>query len=414
MAIADKDLAFHTRLKEEIDLWVNEHLITLSQKDDILARYAMLDAADEKTAPGKLITTISIMGALLIGIGVILFVASNWSQIPRWGKLSMIFTSMFLSYGLGYYVRYEKGNYPRVGAAIILLGSIIFGAGIFLIAQIYHITVHYPNGVLLWSVGIFPLAYLVRFKTILSLAIMALLVWLGMEASFRLSGFSFGMHLAFVTLYCMAGLVLWMVGLMHKGIEPLRRISSPYTILGLVLTFSGSYILTFDVFREAMGSRELLVFYLPMAGIFLCALIIYALTKPAERAWAAESLSLVLIMVILLYLSLSCTGFPHAYRAHGGGGVPFVMRSVSNLIFAAGIIGIIFLGYTRKSIAYINVGLLFFVLLIVARYFDFFWKLLPRSLFFIAGGLILMLGGIILERKRRQILASFTAGRSES
>ncbi|OPX98129.1 MAG: hypothetical protein A4E58_01021 [Syntrophorhabdus sp. PtaB.Bin006] len=414
MAIADKDLAFHRRLKAEMDFWVNEHIITLSQKDQILARYTMLDAADKKTAPGKLITTISILGALLIGIGIILFVASNWSQIPRWGKLSMIFVSMFLSYGLGYYARYEKGNYPRVGAAAIFLGSMIFGAGIFLIAQIYHITVHYPNGVLLWSIGIFPLAYLLRFKTILSLAITALLVWLGMEASFWVPGFSFGMRLAFVTLYCMAGLVLWMVGLMHRGIGPLRTISSPYAILGLVLAFSGGYILTFDVFREGMGSPELLVFYLPMAGIFLSAFIIYVLTKPAERAWVAESLSLLLIMAILLYLSLSYTGFPHLYRGYREGGVPFLMQSVANLIFAAGIIGVIFLGYTRKSIAYINVGLLFFVLLIIARYFDFFWKLLPRSLFFIAGGLILMLGGIILERKRRQILASFTAGRSES
>ncbi|OPY76674.1 MAG: hypothetical protein A4E65_03129 [Syntrophorhabdus sp. PtaU1.Bin153] len=411
MAIADKDLSFHKRLKAEIDLWVNEHIITPSQKDLILARYAMLDAAEEKTAPGKLITTISVLGALLIGIGVILFVASNWSHIPRWGKLSLIFVSMFLSYGLGYYIRYEKGNYPRVGAAVIFLGSIVFGAGIFLIAQIYHISVHYPNGVLLWSVGIFPLAYLLRFKTILSLAIMALLVWLGMEAGFRLPGFSAGV--AFVTLYCMAGLVLWMTGLMHRSVRSLRTISGPYAVLGLVLAFSGGYVLTFDVFRNAMGSQDFLAFYLPMTGIFLCALIIYMLKKPTEKAWAAEALSLVLIMAILLYLSLSYAGFLYPHRMHGEGGVPFVMQSIANLIFAAGIIGIIFLGYIRKSIAYINVGLLFFVLLIIARYFDFFWKLLPRSLFFIAGGLILMLGGIVLERKRRQILASFSAGRSE-
>lgn len=413
MAIADKDLLFHKRLKAEIDLWVNEHIITPSQKGLILARYTILDAAEEKTAPGKLITTISILGALLIGIGIILFVASNWLQIPRWGKLSMIFVSMFLSYGLGYCIRYEKGDYPRVGAAAIFLGSMIFGAGIFLIAQIYHITVHYPNGVLLWSVGIFPLAYLLRFKTILSLAIMALLVWLGMEASFWIPGFSFSMRPAFVTLYCMAGLVLWMIGLMHRSTESLRMIAGPYVVLGLVLAFSGGYALTFDVFRNAVGSRDLLIFYLPMTGIFLCAFIIHALTKPTERAWTAESLSLALIMAILLYLSLSYAGFPHLCRAHGEGGVPFIMQSVANLIFAAGIIGIIFLGYTRKSIAYINIGLLFFVLLIIARYFDFFWKLLPRSLFFIAGGLILMLGGIILERKRRQILASFAIGRSE-
>jgi len=37
------------------------------------------------------------------------------------------------------------------------------------------------------------------------------------------------------------------------------------------------------------------------------------------------------------------------------------------------------------------------------KYFDWFWSLLPRSLFFIVGGLVLVLGGIALEKKRRQI-----------
>jgi len=47
------------------------------------------------------------------------------------------------------------------------------------------------------------------------------------------------------------------------------------------------------------------------------------------------------------------------------------------------------------------------VLDVTARYFDFFWKLLPRSIFFIVGGLILLAGGMFLERKRRAVLDSF-------
>ncbi|NLW35823.1 MAG: hypothetical protein GXY80_10130 [Syntrophorhabdus aromaticivorans] len=41
-------------------------------------------------APGRLIATISILGAILTGIGIIfIFVASNRSQIRRWGTLSI-------------------------------------------------------------------------------------------------------------------------------------------------------------------------------------------------------------------------------------------------------------------------------------------------------------------------------------
>ena len=82
-------------------------------------------------------------------------------------------------------------------------------------------------------------------------------------------------------------------------------------------------------------------------------------------------------------------------------------RLIFNLLFAAGIIGLICLGYIRRYPPYINIGLLFFVLDVTARYFDFFWKLLPRSIFFIVGGLILLAGGMFLERKRRAVLDSF-------
>jgi uncharacterized membrane protein len=83
------------------------------------------------------------------------------------------------------------------------------------------------------------------------------------------------------------------------------------------------------------------------------------------------------------------------------------LRLLFNILFALEIFGLIILGFIRRYPTYVNIGLLFFALDVVARYFDFFWELLPRSLFFILGGLLLLFGGIILERKRRKILASF-------
>ena len=130
---------------------------------------------------GKLITTLSVLGSVLAGVGVILFVAANWSAIPVRGKLAVIFIPMIASYGAGFVLRYDRGDFPKVGAAFILLGSLIFGAGIFLIAQIYHLSVHFANGPLVWGLGVLPLAYLLRFQTLLSLSLAVLLAWLGME-----------------------------------------------------------------------------------------------------------------------------------------------------------------------------------------------------------------------------------------
>ncbi len=112
-----------------------------------------------------------------------------------------------------------------------------------------------------------------------------------------------------------------------------------------------------------------------------------------------------LLMALSVVLCLYCDGVSPDERPYTGK-VNGVMLT-ANLVYAAGIVGVIILGYVRRNSTYINIGLLFFVLDVIARYFDVFWKLLPRSVFFIVGGLILLSGGVFLEKKRRKVLALF-------
>ncbi len=101
VSLHKEDFLFRRNLEKEMDLWLKEGIILPEQKERILARYRLLQTAEEKAGPGKLITTLSILGSILVGIGVILFVASNWSVLPNWGRLSIVFSSMLASYGLG-------------------------------------------------------------------------------------------------------------------------------------------------------------------------------------------------------------------------------------------------------------------------------------------------------------------------
>jgi uncharacterized membrane protein len=396
-----EDFAFQRKLEQEIELWLKEGIILPAQKERILARYRLLKRADEKAGPGKLITTISILGSILVGVGVILFIASNWSAIPKWGRLFIVFSSMLSSYGVGFYFRYEAKNYPKVGASLILLGSLIFGAGMFLIAQIYHITVHYPNGPLLWGLFVVPLAYLLRFKSLISLAILVLLIWLGMEASLRISHQGDFGDITMVPLFFIAGITLWGIGLMHREWKSLRIISSPYILIGSLITFFAGYLLTFNLYQLRLESDALLLFYPGIGVLFLVAVILRCLPEEKEKGWIPETLGLVILMVIVVYFSFFSPKIS-PMSVKGGG-----LRLFFNILFALEIFGLIILGFIRRYPTYVNIGLLFFALDVVARYFDFFWELLPRSLFFILGGLLLLFGGIILERKRRKILASF-------
>jgi len=400
MSFRKEDFLFRRILEKEMDLWLKEGIILPDQKERILARYRLLKRADEKAGPGKLITTISILGAILVGVGVILFIASNWSAIPNWGRLFIVFSSMLASYGFGFYLRYEARNYPKVGASLILLGSLIFGAGMFLIAQIYHITVHYPNGPLLWGLFVLPLAYLLRFKSLISLAILVLLIWLGMEAHLRALYSSTLQTTTMIPLFFMAGIALWGVGLVHREWEALKIVSSPYILIGTLVTFLAGYLLTFNLYGGRFESSGLFVFYPGIAVLFLGAVIVRCLPGEKEKGWIPETLGLAALMVSIIALSLF---FPKASATSVRGNLTLFL----NILYALEIVGLIILGFIRKYPVYVNIGLLFFALDVIARYFDFFWELLPRSLFFILGGLLLLFGGILLERKRRKILSSF-------
>ncbi len=400
VALHKEDLLFQTNLEKEMDFWLKEGLILPDQKERILARYRLLKTAEEKAGSGKLITVLSILGSILVGTGIILSVASNWSAIPNWGRLFIVFSSMLASYGFGFYLRYEAKNYPKVGASLILLGSLIFGAGMFLIAQIYHVTVHYPNGPLLWGLFVLPLAYLLRFKSLIFLAIVVLLIWLGMEAHLRVLYASTLQTTAMIPLFFTAGIALWGVGLVHREWEVLKTVSGPYILIGTLVTFIAGYLLTFNLYGGRFESSGIFVFYPGIAVLFLGSVIVRCLPGEREKGWIPETLGLVVLMVVVISLSLFLPKTtPTTVRGD--------LRLFLNVLFALEIFGVIVLGFIRRYPVYVNVGLLFFALDVIARYFDFFWELLPRSLFFILGGLLLLFGGILLERKRRKILSTF-------
>lgn len=416
MKYNEGDAEFLQRLRSELVIWLDKGLISDGQKDKILSYYGAFEEAHAKAGSGKLITVISVLGSILVGLGIILFVASNWHEIPRWGKLILLFSAMLLSYGIGYYLRYARGNYPKAGGALIFLGTMAYGANIYLIAQIYNISVHYPNGELLWVLGTLPLAYIIGSRPILSLALVNLLIWLGMEAGFRIrvEGSYETFHFYF-PLYFMAGLTLWVTGMLHDSRERLKGQSGPHMVLGIFLTMLSWYIFTFDaMFRTTLGTASLIIFYSSLAAVFVVMVLSYLFfSKDKKKWWTFELGVLFFIMIALMLLTYHNPGAREYLRNavsqqyETNEYVVSIMTLISNILFAGAIIGLIFVGFARKSIIYINFGLLFFVLDVTARYFDFFWKMLPRSLFFIIGGLLLMGGGFFLERKRKRILSSF-------
>ena len=396
------------KISEDSARWVDEGIITQDARERIIERYRKQGELEQKAGPGKLISTLSVMGAVLVGVGVVLFVSSNWKEMARWSKFCVLFFPMLACYAAGWWLRHGRANFPKVGAALMLLGSIIYGAAIFLVAQMFNISVHYPNGILMWWAAILPLAYLTGLVPILVLSLGCMLTWLGTEASFWIYEYE---PFSYVGLYMMAGLLLWKVGTLHERVD--GKVSESfvkvYLALGLVVVCITFFICTNDdfldiyTFNKSVGEPlRPVVFLLAIAAPVAC-IAAWNLARGARGAtYKVEAAVVIALLALAGYLGYSFTGSSKLNLDYY-----YVGANVLYLLF---IITLIVIGYYRRMPVYFNVGLLFFVVLVTARYFDMFWDLMPRSVFFMAGGVLMITGGVILERQRRRVIASFGGG----
>lgn len=142
--------------KEDIYKELLERGLTV---DAIQDGFSSLDTGQENADTQKrTIRIIVTIGAILIGAGVFSFFAANWQVLTKVNKVAIILVSMLISYCSGWYLR-EKYHFQRTGEALILLGSIIYGAGIFLVGQMFNVSGNWPDGFILWMIGAIAMGF---------------------------------------------------------------------------------------------------------------------------------------------------------------------------------------------------------------------------------------------------------------
>ena len=125
----------------------------------------------------ELAPVLGILGAVLIGFGAMSFVAAHWSEMPRLFRLSLIFGGLFGSYGLAG-ILFDR-RHPAFAHAAILAGVALFGAGIMLVAQMYHIEGDPPGAVLIWALGGLLAGVVLKSDPALALAMLLTGLWSG-------------------------------------------------------------------------------------------------------------------------------------------------------------------------------------------------------------------------------------------
>ena len=83
--------------------------------------------------------------------------------------------------------------------------------------------------------------------------------------------------------------------------------------------------------------------------------------------------------------------------------------SIFNVAVFFELLGLIFSGYSRRETWLVNVGAFFLFLLIIVKYFDWFFTFLDKSIFFIGTGILLFAVGWFMEKGRRLMVSNIKA-----
>ena len=102
---------------------------------------------------------------------------SNWQQIGVAIKVLLIVLATFTAHLLAWRFQFEPGNRPKLGSALFVLGSLFYGAGIWLIAQIFNIDISLSNGLIIWAVGALASALATKNVSVGCLTALLLSAW---------------------------------------------------------------------------------------------------------------------------------------------------------------------------------------------------------------------------------------------
>lgn len=145
------------RFRREIGQWVQAGILTPEQALLLHERYELESEAPWYVQSGFILKAVALV---LAGMALFLLIAENWSSFPLALRAATGLVPLLLAYAVGGYYQHIKQNEKAVLA--FFFASLAFGGNIFLQAQIFHISVYYPDGFLWWLIGMFPIALYYR------------------------------------------------------------------------------------------------------------------------------------------------------------------------------------------------------------------------------------------------------------
>lgn len=146
------------RILKDISDLVKADIITQETADKIQDFYKTKGSS----SVNRLFIIFGILGAILVGLGIILIIAHNWDEFSRVSKTCIAFLPLLAGQLLCGYTIIKKQNsvaWRESGSAFLFFAV---GASIALVSQIYNIPGEMETFLLTWLLLCLPLVYLMN------------------------------------------------------------------------------------------------------------------------------------------------------------------------------------------------------------------------------------------------------------
>lgn len=330
-------------------------------------------------------------GGLLLGAGILLFVAANWSLLSPWARFAVLAASVVVLHVAGGVARSRS---IALSATVHAVGTAALGGGIFLAGQTFNLAEHWPEGFLLWGIGAaVGLALLRDWPHVLWVAVLAPLwlvgEWEATESTF--GWFPGGHELPVIGLFVLGAAYLASVG---DGLDANWR--RALSRLGAVVLVVMAALLPFvelgspNVQPDAVGQlspigppRSWLV--LGWGVTFLLPLLVGGWLR-GRAAWPLLLATMFAVGVALLDTTTTAE------------------RLTMHLLYLLGSAGLAWWGIHDSHRLRVNVGVIGFALSVLWFYYGSVFDKLGRALGLIGLGVLFLVGGSLLERARRRLI----------
>ncbi len=344
------------------------------------------------------------IGAVLVGLGVIFFVASNWARMGPVVRV-LVLSAGYAAAAIGAVWAGTRGL-PKVANSTWVVVTLLLGANIALIAQIFNHSLTYWQGPFLWMVGAVAMGYARQSQAQGAVAVPLGLLALGWVGGG--SGWFMDDQMQFLIspeglrpLLPLIGLGLIAVALLLRRREMWRFAEAACVTWGVLLIALSLIVSTVHVeavewiFGVEFNAKQLVI---------LCAIGVLVVAAVRFGRARVELVRPVLIGLALLFVLLivPVDGKPWLSMTVQGAHIPYGVYVIGVFALALLAIG---LGLRAQNPALINTGIYSVAVLIVIQYFSWSSLLLDRSLVFIVGG-VLLIGMAILMEKQRRVLVS--------